>query len=105
MEHEVDVNCWNINFCLYNSSDFIRKPNQLNDCFIIHSKYFQLQQIAYFDLCQVSVSFMTICLFLGSLSRERMFFFGRHVSNSSCHPAIGIFAFIAVFLSGSAAIS
>ena len=63
--------------------------------------------MAYFDLCQVSVSFITICLFLGSVSRESFLFFlsGRDVSNSICHPPIIIFAFIAVFLSGSAAIS
>ena len=61
--------------------------------------------MAYFDLCQVSVLLMTICLFLGSVSRESMFFSGRHVSNNSCHLPIIIFAFITVFLSGSAAIS
>ena len=61
--------------------------------------------MAYFDLSQVSVSFITICLFLGSVSRESFFLSGRHVSNSICHPPVIIFAFIAVLLSGSAAIS
>ena len=60
--------------------------------------------MAYFDVCQVSVSFMTICLSLGSASRESIFLSGRHASNSSCHPPIVIFAFITVFLSGSAVI-
>ena len=61
--------------------------------------------MAYFDICQVSVSFITISLFLGSVSRESFFFVWQHVSNSICHPPIIIFAFIAVFLRGSAAIS